>query len=135
MRRIPPEKRQREPTITLINIVFLMLIFFLIAGTLAPPLDPDLTLVSTRDLDGRDPPDALVIDADGAMTYRGQPMDGASFIARETGAGIGTEPAALSVRIVPDRDLPAQKLLEIGRALQEAGASQVFLVTLQSLEE
>lgn len=128
-----PGKRRREPTITLINIVFLMLIFFLIAGTLAPPLDPDLTLVSSRDLEGREPPDALVIAADGGMTYRGQPMDAAAYVAWETETG--GEPAVLSVRIVPDRDLPAQKLLEVGRALQEAGADRVFLVTRRSLEE
>ena len=38
-------KTEREPTIALINIVFLMLIFFLVAGTLAQPLDSALKLV------------------------------------------------------------------------------------------
>lgn len=132
MRHTRPEKRGREPTITLINIVFLMLIFFLIAGTLAPPLDPDLTLVSTRDLEGREPPDALVIGATGLMTYRGQPMDAASYVAKMGDAGADAQ--VTTVRIVPDRELSAHKLLEIGRALQEAGADQVFLVTQRSLE-
>jgi biopolymer transport protein ExbD len=40
-------RQGREPTIALINIVFLMLIFFLVAGTLAAPLDKELKLVST----------------------------------------------------------------------------------------
>lgn len=129
---MPPQKRHREPTITLINVVFLMLIFFLIAGTLAPPLDPELTLVETRDLEGREPPDALVITANGQMMYRGQPMDAAEYLAK-----MG-EPAAedgkTTVRIVPDRDLAALNLLEVGRALQDAGADQVFLVTERGLE-
>lgn len=34
------QKSEREPTIALINIVFLMLVFFMVAGTLAAPLDP-----------------------------------------------------------------------------------------------
>ncbi len=138
-------RRPREPTITLINIVFLMLIFFLIAGTLAPPLDPDLTLVSTDEMqEGREPPDALVIGATGAMTYRGEAMDAATYVAlmaepgSETGGEIGGEiggrPEITTVRIVPDRDLAAHKLLEIGRALQEAGADRVFLVTQRSLK-
>ncbi|HBR39356.1 MAG TPA: biopolymer transporter ExbD, partial [Sulfitobacter pontiacus] len=42
MRRFAKSKPQREPTIALINIVFLMLVFFMVAGTLAQPLDPDL---------------------------------------------------------------------------------------------
>ena len=59
MRRIVRRKKG-EPTIALINIVFLMLIFFLVAGTLAQPLDGDLELVATSDLEGREPPEALV---------------------------------------------------------------------------
>ena len=47
MRRFAKSKPQREPTIALINIVFLMLVFFMVAGTLAQPLDPDLKLVET----------------------------------------------------------------------------------------
>ena len=58
---ISPPAKKPEPAIALINIVFLMLIFFLIAGTLAPPLDKDLTLVRTAGLEGREPPDALVL--------------------------------------------------------------------------
>lgn len=132
MRHTPTPKRHREPTITLINVVFLMLIFFLIAGTLAPPLDPDLSLVETRDLEGREPPDALVITADGQMMYRGQPMDAATYVAQSGATDEATDKTV--VRIVPDRALAAQKLLEVGRALQDAGATQVFLVTNRSLK-
>ena len=64
-------RRKPEPTIALINIVFLMLIFFMITGTLAPPLDKSLTLVRASDLDPRDPPDTLVIHADGRLFLRG----------------------------------------------------------------
>lgn len=132
MRRSRPQKRGREPTITLINIVFLMLIFFLIAGTLAPPLDPDLSLVSTRDLEGREPPDALVIGASGLTTYRGQPMGAAAYVAQM--GDLDAIDGITTVRIVPDRELAAHHLLEVGRALQEAGADKVLLVTKRSLE-
>ena len=128
----PVEKPKREPTITLINVVFLMLIFFLIAGTLAPPLEPDLTLVSTRYLEGRDPPDAMVITADGTMMYRGALIDAASYVAKMAALEPGADQTV--VRIVPDQDLGALKLLEIGRALQMAGADKVFLVTERGLQ-
>ena len=45
------QPRKRDPSIALINIVFLMLVFFLIAGTIAAPLDPELTLVETSPID------------------------------------------------------------------------------------
>ena len=70
MRQIT-RKKKAEPTIALINIVFLMLIFFLVAGTLAQPLDGELELIETNALDGREPPDALVINAAGDLSYRG----------------------------------------------------------------
>ena len=52
MKIAPSLARPKEPTIALINVVFLMLVFFMIAGTLAPPLDPDLSLIKAEDLDG-----------------------------------------------------------------------------------
>ena len=50
MIRPSPPRRGRDSTIALINIVFLMLIFFLIAGTVAPPLDREIDLVDTSGL-------------------------------------------------------------------------------------
>jgi biopolymer transport protein ExbD len=36
--------------------------------------------------------------------------------------------------VVPDRDLPAARLVEIGAALRAAGAESVLLVTERGLE-
>ncbi|MCI5076937.1 biopolymer transporter ExbD [Oricola sp.] len=120
--------KKAEPTIALINIVFLMLIFFLIAGTLAPPLDSDLSLVRTAGLEGREPPDAAVIHADGTITWRGEATDPAGIVAQ---LGQDEEPA---IRIVPDRALAATKLIEIAEDLRREGAQRVFIVTERGLE-
>lgn len=125
MIRAAPPRRRRDPTIALINVVFLMLIFFLIAGTVAPPLDPELELVSTSSLEGREPPDALVLHKDGALSYRGVPTDPAVYM-----AGHGEGP----VRIVPDRDAPGPRLIEISARLRSLGAPAVVLVTERALE-
>ena len=124
-----PARSRREPTIALINIVFLMLIFFMAAATLAPPLDGGLKLVQTADLDGRAPPDALVVHADGRLVYRGEVLSDAgayldvlAWDARET------------VRIVPDAELPARDLVALGEALRAAGAERVVMVTERGLE-
>ncbi len=117
--------RNRDSTIPLINVVFLILIFFLIAGTIAPPLDPDLDLVNTADLEGREPPDALVLHQDGTLSFRGRPTDPEAFMTdRESGP----------VRIVPDRNAAALRLMEITSTLRRLGAPSVILVTEQALE-
>ena len=119
----------REPTTALINIVFLMLIFFLVAGTLAQPLDKALSLVRTADLDRQSPANALVVHVDGRMTYRG-----AEVVSAEAHLASLTEEERVRVRIVPDRDLPAQDLVQLGRALRTAGGQSVVLVTERGLE-
>lgn len=125
MIRRPRIGRKRDSTITLINVVFLMLIFFLIAGTVAPPLDSNLQLVETSGLEGREPPDALVLHQDGRLSFRGGVTDPQTYMADH-----GAKP----VRIVPDRAVPGARLIEVTGALRRLGASGVFLVTVRSLE-
>ncbi|MFT6088513.1 ExbD/TolR family protein [Sulfitobacter sp.] len=129
MRKFAKTKPQREPTIALINIVFLMLVFFMVAGTLAQPLDPSLTLVETRELEGQAPPNALVVYPDGRISFQGQDQaDAASFVASLS------EEDRETVRLVPDRALPAAALVTLTRALRSAGAQRVMLVTKRALE-
>ncbi|MEI4197072.1 ExbD/TolR family protein [Roseovarius sp. E0-M6] len=117
-------KPTREPTIALINIVFLMLVFFMVAGTLAQPLDKAVTLVRTADLEGRATPDALVVHADGQLWYRGQKIESISTFLTLLDA-----PARTSVRIVPDRDLAAHQLVSLAARLRAEGAERVLIVT------
>jgi biopolymer transport protein ExbD len=119
----------KEPTIALINIVFLMLIFFMIAGTLAPTLDPDLKLIHAADLEGREPPDTLIIHADGQMSMRGAPI----ATAAEFFETLGQEDQK-AVRIVPDRLLPAKDLVRIATSLRAVGAEKVMVVSERALK-
>ena len=122
-------RRKRDSTIPLINVVFLMLVFFLVAGSVAQPLDPNLNLVKTADLDQSSPPDAIVVGPDGALSYLGEPVgDADAFLARPD------QSETTVVRIVPDRDLPAAKLVELGASLRAAGAERVLIVTERGLE-
>ncbi|GGG62382.1 hypothetical protein GCM10011415_05820 [Salipiger pallidus] len=122
-------KSRSEPTIALINVVFLMLIFFLVAGQVAQPLDPELRLVSTADLDGTPPPsDALVVSPDGSLSSNGAPVASTEDFLE----GLGEDITA--VRLVPDRDLPAEDLVALARALRRGGAESVRLVSERGLE-
>ncbi|MBF9030054.1 biopolymer transporter ExbD [Rhodobacterales bacterium HKCCE3408] len=128
MRRRAPTRAFREPTIALINVVFLMLVFFMVAGTLSRPLDRDLRLVDTAGLDGTAPPDTLVIHADGRLAFRGETLpDAASFLSALP------DEARDVIRIVPDRALPAADLVRLTRELRDAGAGRVVAVTERGL--
>ncbi|WP_323370638.1 ExbD/TolR family protein [Sulfitobacter sp. F26204] len=122
-------RRPKEPTIALINIVFLMLIFFMVAGTLSPSMDDDITLVDTQALEGAEPPDALVIDKTGQLRHRGIVLtSAAAYLDRPD-----SRPRDV-VRLLPDRDLSATQLLAISAELRAAGAGRIILVTERALQ-
>lgn len=127
--RLRRHSTRREPTIALINIVFLMLVFFMVAGTLSRPLDSDLSLVRTSDLEGRAPPDTLVVHPDGRLAYRGETVTSveAFYAARP-------EDQRDVVRVVPDEALPAVTLVNLARDLRAAGAQSVVIVTQRGLD-
>jgi biopolymer transport protein ExbD len=119
----PRPRPRAEPTIALINVVFLMLTFFLIAGTLAPQIDPRLTLPRASDLAAAPPPDGFLVLSDGTTLMNGRPASVEDAVA-----------AGPRVRVVPDRDLPAADLVRLSRALRGAGAEEIVLVTERALE-
>jgi len=133
-----PRRKTGEPTIALINVVFLMLVFFLIAGTLARPLDKELKLVSASEVERRPPPDALVAFPDGRLVFRGEPATAAGYVAAMAAEGQARAdadgPSGIVARLVPDRDLPAAGLLALVAALREAGAVRVLIVTQRALQ-
>ena len=120
----PHRPRKQESTIALINVVFLMLIFFLIAGTLAPPRDPEVSFITTKSAENATPPDMLFVAADGATSWRGEPLDLdaelPSLVERHAGAPF---------RVAADRDLPAEVLVDLVGRLRTAGIDSIVLVT------
>jgi biopolymer transport protein ExbD len=115
-----------DPLIALINVVFLLLIFLMVAGTVAPALSRDVTLIDTSDPAARTPPDAAVILADGRLLFDGVETTASDYAALRLQGG------ETGIRIVPDRDLPAERLIEVVSALRAAGAREVWIVTERS---
>ncbi len=122
----PQTQRQREGTIALINIVFLMLIFFLIAGTLAPSVDPDVRLITTTDSEASEPPQALYVTASGELRSGGAAVTVEAYM-----AGLGG--ATPVVKLAADRDLPAARLIDVIGELRRAGAGRVSVITERAI--
>ena len=125
-----PHRRRAEPMIALINIVFLMLVFFLVAASVAPPLDRGVELAEASRIEGRAPPDAAVIRADGTLVFRGAEITSEAYLAARRSEDSGT----VALRLVPDRALRAQTLVEIAGSLRAAGAQEIWIVTERGLD-
>jgi biopolymer transport protein ExbD len=122
-----------EPTLPLINIVFLMLIFFLVAAQVARPLDADLSLVEMDGPDVTPPSDALVLHKDGRLTWLGSTVTIDQGLAAMRDIQKDGDDAG-QLRIMPDRDAPALELLKIARAAHAASETQkVMIMTEKSL--
>lgn len=123
------QKRRPEPDLTsLINIVFLILVFFIVAGSLRPFGDRDLKLTKLADgaiaanVDGR-----LLVHADGSIAYKGQTTSLPDLAA--TLRGEATVRAGKRFDIVADHRAPAAQVLAIANVLKETGFADIAIVT------
>ncbi len=130
MRLARREKRRAiDGTIPLINVVFLLLMFFLFAGTIASDPAHKIEPPTTPAEDPADRPDLdiLVIDATGAITLRGEMVDLATAARRLIAPG--KDGRSAPIRVVADRRLPADRLTDAIAALTAAGAHNIMLIT------
>lgn len=121
-----PKQTERESTIALINIVFLMLIFFLIAGTITPPIDSQVEPISASNENDADLNDMLAIRADGELVYKSESIEvdsyASTFLANEAN---NTRPVKLFV----DQKLEATKLVTVINTLKASGIISIQVIT------
>lgn len=131
MRIAIPNAAPREGNVVpLINIVFLMLVFFLLAGTIAvrpgfqvtPPAAPSGESAAV-------PREGIYVSADGRVSVSGA-VTSADGLNRALSRYLASREEP-SVRIVADRAADATLVLGIGEAATAAGARHVTLVTIR----
>ncbi len=126
--RRTPRKPPAENVIPLINVVFLLLVFFMLAGRLGPT-DPFEIQVPTAQADrpADDPDRTLFVAADGELAFRGHRTGLAqlpSLLAAPGGApGVGT------VQIKADRNADAALIVDLLARLGGLGITDVVLLT------
>ena len=111
MSRLRTHDRAREPhenTIPLINVVFLLLVFFIVAGTLSAPRDNSVELASARSFDPASlDPFMIYITAEGALRVGGAEKSMADAVAE------ASQSDRAHLTVVPDRNLGAARMLTI----------------------
>ncbi len=129
--KVTPPKKPEDNILPLINIVFLMLIFFLVAATLKPFAELDVTPAEAiGGIQTDNPPDTVLVDAAGKILYEGAIVTTGELTER---LAIRLEQGDMPrLKILPDKALPAQRLLDVLAAATAAGARNVSLITARS---
>ena len=115
-----PARPRSESVVPMINVVFLLLIFFLMTATIVPPRPLEATPpeAATAETAGRG--ETLHVGADGTLAYgdvRGE-------------AALGAVPPGTGLLVRADAGLPAADLARILARLAEAGVTDIRLVAV-----
>lgn len=123
-----PMRRKEFELTGLINVVFLILIFFIVAGALRPFSARDIELATIAPDAGQSVgPARLIVHADSTVVYRGQQI---SLEAIEHHIAPTTEQGPTEAFIVvADGRLEARQLLNITRKIKAAGHKTVSVMS------
>ncbi|HAD24398.1 MAG TPA: hypothetical protein DCF61_01535 [Alphaproteobacteria bacterium] len=122
------KRRTYEAVVPLINVVFLLLIFFLLAGTMQQAEPVDVTL-PVGELDEIKPPEAVTIYvADDGFVYifdqiieaRFAPFMLRSFFLKE---------GHRSVQVKADQNADAETIIELMAQMREIDVEEISLIT------
>ena len=130
MRIYPPtEDHRTEVTIIpMVNVVFLMLIFFMLVGRITPydPLDISLPVSSSGQVQSNELTQ-MVIAADGRIVLNGSELEIPTLIGVVT--EMVTEDAVTRFQLKADAKLDANRLILIMEILRQAGVRELALIT------
>ncbi|MFN2361113.1 MAG: ExbD/TolR family protein [Marinobacter sp.] len=127
-----PDRRPdqtEERILPLINVVFLLLIFFMIAGSLSVTEPFDVEPPSSRS-EGIHEPDTVIIlmSADGHFALDNETFAEAQLLTRI--ASLMQEKPQAQITLKADGRLPGNRLVRFTQALYDAGVKKLRLLTL-----
>ena len=118
---------ETESVVPLINIVFLLLIFFMVAGELAAPtpfpLEPPQ---SSSDLASKTRDTELFVSSGGKLSLDGTDVTEATLV-----SALGSTPPE-QVRIAADGQVEARLVGRLLAKLKAAGVKRAYLVTVKN---
>lgn len=127
----PKKRASSDWQLQLINIVFLLLLFFVMNGTISNIQDWSIEIPETTEItEGGPIAEAAYIDHANALSFRGAPA-AAAAIARTWAAEIQPGAKLAPFLVVADKRLPAVQLLARLQELKAAGLPNLSLVTLR----
>jgi|GEM_PF-460073 len=121
--------RSVDSSLALINVVFLLLVFLLVAGTLKPSLPEEFDWAeTTADTGSGNIQGSLVLTRSGEVWFEGRQMDGEQLAAFLKGAA--EETSRLSVQV--DKRAKMEAVAALADRFRENGVTQLTLVTIEA---
>jgi len=125
-----PDRRpdqSEERILPLINVVFLLLIFFMIAGSLSVAEPFAVEPPASRSEGSHEPKDiTILMGTDGRLALDGKVLDEAALLARLE-AKLAATPQT-SITLKADGDAPANRLVRFTQALYGVGVEKLELL-------
>ncbi|WP_116130736.1 biopolymer transporter ExbD [Tropicimonas sp. IMCC34043] len=131
----PPRPHRGEPILPMINVVFLLLIFFLISAELAPPEPFPVDVPSAEREDPAEGELTLFLDAGGQLGFRDATGEAAVLAALQAavqdicGADGCSDEARPRVRLRADRAVEAATVAALLPRLGAIGVHDVLMIT------
>lgn len=123
----PSERRPtRETTVPMINVVFLLLIFFMMSAQIAPPEPFEVVLPSATQQGKSEGQPALYLSSEGELAFRSRRGDEALRAARADVAERGAQTAEIRA----DSGVDARYVAHLLPWVAEVGIRSVALVTV-----
>ena len=117
-----PRKSRPESIVPMINVVFLLLIFFLMTAQIAPPEPFDVALPAAETDAPSDGATVLYLSATGDLAYR-------DHIGPEAVARVANDAEDTPVELRADASVEGTAVARLLRDLAQAGVREVTLVT------
>ena len=125
----PSDKVSLDFSLAIVNIVLLLILFFLATGRLLNPPAQDVDLAETSELPLDElPAPILIISAEGAWE-----LDGVPVAPDLLGTAVSDLPQPVTLHVMINRDAPATALMEV-LASPDLADTEMRLVTLRKLE-
>ncbi|MBV1897446.1 MAG: biopolymer transporter ExbD [Rhodobacteraceae bacterium] len=118
----PPRRPRTESIVPMINVVFLLLIFFLMTSHLVPPEPFEVTLPEARSDTDPDTDPVLHLHKTGRLSF--EQSEGYAAIAQVA----QTAGASATILLRADAGLEASVLARVLRQLADAGLAKVDLI-------
>jgi len=130
--RIAPGKRETElVNITpLIDVVFILLVFFMLAGAIERPAELPVDLPQSASEEAGEEEDVVIlISADGSIAFRSTVMGDDGELVRTATVWFSARPDS-SIQLKADAEADAVRVIEVMELLRQAGANYLVLVTV-----
>ena len=122
------EKERGEQVLPLVNIVFLLLVFFMLAGAFTRPEPFQVTPPRASGAAASKPSPAIVLVGAGQLAFQGELLTDLDDLRGRIRDWAKAQPEELQVKI--EGLLPAGRLVAVLRTLESAGIASVILLTV-----